>query len=222
MLASGHDEGLDIFVLNKERVPHALISKSLIVFAQGMTSYLYDVTNKKENMELYQYKPKDKNANVVIEKIIANPFEESVFMVQINELGENFYMIKKKENYLNFPSVFKDYAALDSCFISKNRIAILASPREIKFTSFTTNSEPVKTLSLKDPFSIHRIFHSDRPDQLIFVTTHNSCITKFDVNTKKPIGQEEIEDTDVRAITHGFGKMAIMCKMSILITSSSL
>lgn len=47
LLASGHDEGLDIFVLNKERVPHALISKSLIVFAQGMTSYLYDVSNKK-------------------------------------------------------------------------------------------------------------------------------------------------------------------------------
>ena len=47
LVASGHDEGLDIFQLNRERVPHALISKSLIVFATGMTSYLYDVTNKK-------------------------------------------------------------------------------------------------------------------------------------------------------------------------------
>ena len=91
-------------------------------------------------MELYQYKPKDKNANVFIEKIISNPFEESVFMVQINELGENFYMIKKKENYLNFPTVFKDYSALDSCFISKTRIAILASPKEIKFTSFVNKA----------------------------------------------------------------------------------
>ena len=96
LLASGHDTGLDIFQLNKERVPHALISKNLIVFAQGMTSYIYDVSNKKENMELYQYKPQDKNAPVFIEKIISNPFEESVFMVQINELGQYFYMIKKK------------------------------------------------------------------------------------------------------------------------------
>lgn len=45
-----------------------------MIFAQGMTSYLYDVVNKKENMELYQYKPKDKNANVFIDKIISNPF----------------------------------------------------------------------------------------------------------------------------------------------------
>ena len=41
-------------------------------------------------------------------------------------------MIKKKESYLNFPNVIRQYNALDSCFISKSQIAILASPTEIQ------------------------------------------------------------------------------------------
>lgn len=48
LLAAGHDDGLEIFQLNKERVPHALVTENLIVFAQGMDTYLYDISNKKE------------------------------------------------------------------------------------------------------------------------------------------------------------------------------
>lgn len=40
-------------------------------------------------MELYQYKPKDKNSIAYIEKIIANPFDQSVFVVQIKESGQS-------------------------------------------------------------------------------------------------------------------------------------
>ena len=61
-----------------------------------MTTYLYDISNKKEKAELYQYKPKDKNAVTFIEKIIANPFEANVFMVQVNEENDRNFMIKKK------------------------------------------------------------------------------------------------------------------------------
>lgn len=45
-----------MFQLNKERVPHVVISPDLIVFAQGFKSYLYDAKTKNEKMELYQYK----------------------------------------------------------------------------------------------------------------------------------------------------------------------
>lgn len=41
-------------------------------------------------------------------------------------------MIKKKESYLNFPNVRRQYEAIDSCFISKTQVAILASPTEIQ------------------------------------------------------------------------------------------
>jgi hypothetical protein len=105
-----------------------MVTSTLIVFAQGMTSYLYDIPNKKEKTELYQYKPKEKDSVTFIEKIIANPFENNCFMVQINEEGERNFMIKKKENYLNFPTVVQNYAALDSCFISSKVLAALVSP----------------------------------------------------------------------------------------------
>lgn len=61
-----------------------------------MTTYLYDVEKKTEKMELYQYKPKDKNAPVFIERIIRNPFDNNYFMVQIQDNGSMSYTIKKK------------------------------------------------------------------------------------------------------------------------------
>ena len=74
LLAAGHDDGFEIYQVNREIVPHAMVTSTLIVFAQGMTSYLYDIPNKKEKTELYQYKPKEKDSVTFIEKIIANPF----------------------------------------------------------------------------------------------------------------------------------------------------
>lgn len=222
LLASGHDEGIEIFQLNKERIPHALISKNLVIFAQGMTSYLYDVVNKKENMELYQYKPKDKNANVFIDKIISNPFEESAFMVQINELGESNYMIKKKENYLSFPTVCKDYAALDSCFASKTHTVSVVTPLQIKIENYLDKKETARTINFKEPTCVRRVFHSNTPNQFIFVTSNNNLLTKYDTNQKAVLAYVEVEDSDVRGIVHGAGKMAIMTKMGILITSQDL
>lgn len=37
-------------------------------------------------------------------------------------------MVKKKEAYLNFPNVARQYDAIDSCFISRDQVAILVSP----------------------------------------------------------------------------------------------
>ena len=50
-------------------------------------------------------------------------------MAQINEMGqpEKFYMVKKKESYLNFPTLYKQFSALDSCFINNNQVAALKS-----------------------------------------------------------------------------------------------
>ena len=62
---------------------------------------------------------------------MVNRFEQSMFMVMVEENDHKFFMIKKKEAYLNFPNVAKQYQALDSCFISKSHVAILASPSEI-------------------------------------------------------------------------------------------
>lgn len=46
-------------------------------------------------------------------------------MVQINEQGARSFVLKKKENYLNFPYVMRNYEAKDSCFVSKTRVASL-------------------------------------------------------------------------------------------------
>lgn len=49
-------------------------------------------------MELYQYKEKSLNSVSFIDKIHANQYDRSIFMVQIYESGQNerFFMIKKK------------------------------------------------------------------------------------------------------------------------------
>lgn len=43
LLAGGHDNGFEIWQLNKEIVPHGLVGSGLLVFAQGMKTLLYDI-----------------------------------------------------------------------------------------------------------------------------------------------------------------------------------
>jgi hypothetical protein len=68
-------------------------------------------------------------------------------------------MIKKKENYLNFPNVSRQYEALDSCFISKTHVAILISPTEIHLQK-VTGDEKKQILRLSDKMQIQKIFSS--------------------------------------------------------------
>ena len=43
LLAAGHDSGLEVWEINKERVPFALIGDNLLVFAQSMKTLIHDL-----------------------------------------------------------------------------------------------------------------------------------------------------------------------------------
>jgi coatomer protein complex subunit alpha (xenin) len=83
LLASGHDEGFDVFSINKEKIPHTLIEADTIIFAQNMELFMYDIVKKNEKKELYQYSPKKANAITRIRKLFASPFQSHYYMVQI-------------------------------------------------------------------------------------------------------------------------------------------
>lgn len=84
-----------------------------------------------------------------------------MFLVQINISDTFAYLIKKKETYLTYPTIAKDYEALDSCFISESRVALLANNKELRFMNFLTNDK-VQAITLKDPFCITAIFPSNK------------------------------------------------------------
>ena len=68
-------------------------------------------------------------------------------------------MIKKKEAYLNFPNIARQYDAIDSCFISKLQIAILNSPSEIHLQK-VAGDEKKQILRLSDKMQILHLFSS--------------------------------------------------------------
>jgi hypothetical protein len=68
-------------------------------------------------------------------------------------------MLKKKEAYLNFPSIARQYDALDSCFISKLQIAILISPTEIHLQK-VAGDDRKQIMRLSDKLQILRLFSS--------------------------------------------------------------
>ena len=98
-------------------------------------------------------------------------------------------MIKKKENYLNFPNIARQYVALDICFISKMEIAILASPSEIHLQKILMEDKK-QILRLSDKMQIQRLFSSLHEQELI-ITTSNSVL-KYDLKGNKVIGQAEL------------------------------
>ena len=131
LLAGGHDSGVEVWEINREVVPWALIGGNLLVFAQGMKTLIQDIEKNVQKEELYQYAPKDKNALTFISRLSANPFDSTIFMVQLEETGEKHFQVKKKESYLNYPNMVKSFSGLDSCFISSTHIAVLAAPNAI-------------------------------------------------------------------------------------------
>lgn len=126
-----------------------------------MKTLLYDIEKNVQKEELYQYNPKDKSNLTFISRIIVNEFDPSVFMVQVDENKEKIFMIKKKESYLNFPNVRRQYEAIDSCFLSKIQVAILASPTEIHFQKIEGDDKK-QILRLSDKMTLLRLFSSSR------------------------------------------------------------
>lgn len=137
------------------------MGSGLLIFAQGMKTLLYDIEKNVQKEELYQYNPKDKSNLTFISRIIVNEFDPSVFMVQVDENKEKIFMIKKKESYLNFPNVRRQYEAIDSCFLSKLQVAILASPTEIHFQKIEGDDKK-QILRLSDKMTLLRLFSSSR------------------------------------------------------------
>lgn len=61
-----------------------------------MKAFMYDTVKKNLKEELYQYTPKDPAHKYFIDNIIVNPFDPTIFMVQICEMGARIFIIKKK------------------------------------------------------------------------------------------------------------------------------
>jgi len=104
-------------------------------------------------MELYQFKAKTNLKNCFVNQIVGNPFDNSSFKVEIKELlqPENSYMIKKKETFLNFPSVSKEFTALDCCFLNADTIVVLTSPSQLKVTQFVNKKNDDKVITFGEP-----------------------------------------------------------------------
>ena len=172
LLAAGHDSGVEVFEVNKEVVPWALIGGNLLVFSQGMKTLIQDIEKNVQKEELYQYAPKDKNAIFFISRLMANPFDSSIFMAQVEENGEKTFQVKKKESYLNYPNMIKSFVGLDSCFISRQEMAVLANPSIIHLQKIAQDDKR-KVLRLGEEVQVVRIFSSDKENELILTTTES-------------------------------------------------
>lgn len=126
-------------------------------------------------------------------------------------------MIKKKEAYLNFPNIARQYDAIDSCFISKIQIAILVSPSEIHLQK-VFGDEKKQILRLSDKMQILRLFNSSQEHELI-ITTSDSVL-KYDLKGGKVLGQLEVEkDIDIRQVVLEKEHIALCGKNVLIITN---
>lgn len=185
-----------------------------------MKTFLFDTDKNVQKEELYQYQPKDKSASAFIGRICVNEFDPSQFMVETHEEQHKSFMIKKREAYLNFPNVARQYDALDSCFISQQQIAILASPTEIHLQKVTGNDKK-QILRLSDKMQILRLFSSRNEFELLIATS--ASVLRYDLNGGKVLGQAEVEEgADIRQVVLSRNHIALCGKNVILVTNNEL
>lgn len=168
---------------------------------------------------MYQYVPKDKGAVAEISRILVNRFDSSIFMVEVCENEGRVFMLKKKEAYLNFPNIEKQYDAIDSCFTSKVQIAILISPSEIHLWKLREDKKQI--LRLSDKMQILRLFTSSEENQLIIATSDS--VLKYDLKEGKVLGQFEVEkDANIHQVVIGSENIAFCGKNVLIVTNSDL
>lgn len=74
---------------------------------------------------------------------------------------------------------------MDSCFSSSGIVIILRSALQIDMIDYLNKNADNKALKFKEPFSMRRIFTSDKADELIIVTNNNNRISKLNLTSRK-------------------------------------
>ncbi len=71
---------------------------------------MYDAVKKIQKEQLYQFTPKNPLViNIFVNRYIINQFDSGFYIVEVNDNGEKMFTIKKKDSYLNFPYVIRNY-----------------------------------------------------------------------------------------------------------------
>jgi len=135
-------------------------------------------------------------------------------MVQVEEDGKYNFVIKKKENYLTFPVVVKNYEAMDSCFVSDTIFAVLVNQNQIDFCTAVQKDTPkLKTIKLMLP--MERIF-SYKNHVILIATT--LLIAKFNFERCVIQGQYEFDDEMIiKQVVKGGEYLALASRNKIVI-----
>jgi phosphatidate phosphatase PAH1 len=83
LFASGHDQGFNMFSINKVKTPCIILESNIFMYAKNMDISMYDVDKKIWKTDLYQYIPKNTNSIGCIRKLFANPFHNDYYIIQI-------------------------------------------------------------------------------------------------------------------------------------------
>jgi hypothetical protein len=82
-LASGHDEGLDVFELNQEKTSFFVASNNFIIYTHGLQHFLYNIQKKTTTSFPALCKPKEKNSICYYSRVSINQFSHEYCMFEV-------------------------------------------------------------------------------------------------------------------------------------------
>ncbi|KAJ1558601.1 hypothetical protein HK096_009300, partial [Nowakowskiella sp. JEL0078] len=218
LFAAGHDSGLIVFKLERERPPHAVFQNNLF-YLRDKTIRVYDFTSGSD-VGLVSIKKQSGNlaSGVGYRGLSYNPAEHSVLLTLTGEIGsyELYSLPKDKPSEPREPSDVKRGNGANTVFIARNRFAVFDKANQQIIVKDLSNES---TKTIKTPATVVDLFYAGTKNLLLTTAT---SVLLFDTEVRQTVAELSISGVRQVVWSPDNNLVALVSKHSVAIANKQL
>ncbi|KAJ2744232.1 hypothetical protein GGI20_003131 [Coemansia sp. BCRC 34301] len=217
LFAAGHDNGLVVFKMERER-PAAAIHQNALVYVKDSQIRLHDFASANDAPMITirtapagQYLPPPRSLSF-------NPAEKAVLVTSDAEGGSyDLYSLPRQFNS-STPDAWQARRGAGSCatWTGRNRFAVLDKAQQQILIKDLSNQT---TKTIKAPVVVESIFAA--PGSQILLATATSVVL-FDVQTRQTLGEISASPVKYVVWSSDMSTVALLCKHTVTLASKQL
>ncbi|OLL22528.1 putative coatomer subunit alpha [Neolecta irregularis DAH-3] len=215
LFAAGHDNGVMVFKLERERPAHAIHNNMLFYMDREKCIRTYDFTTGEESAKIISLR-KSSQQWISPRTMSYNPAERSVLITSASDNGSYELITLPRESGPQDAFESKGGSGSSAIFVARNRFAVLDKGRNIIDIKDLSNSV---TKTIQPPGQINDIFYGGSG---LLLLCSSSSVVRYDIQQK--LSLSEITASSIKyAIWSANGShVALLGKHTVLIATKNL